>query len=94
MDPNTNNKNLRIKHQTGLRRIPGTTSTGVEQGVTSLSITSYTQQKKAGTASCTQQKRGGTTSCIFTLGIYKVQHYFLDTEKGRWHRFFNTEEER
>ena len=46
------NKHLRIKHQTGLRRIPGTASTGVEQGATSLS-----------TASCTQQKRGGTASC-------------------------------
>ena len=81
MDPNTNNKNLRIKHQTGLRRILGTASTGVEQRVTSLS-----------TALCTQKQSGGTTYSSFTLGCYQVQYRILDTEKGWWHRFFNTEE--
>ena len=83
MDPNTNNKHLRIKHQTELRRIPGTASIGVEQGITSLS-----------TASCTQEQSGGTAYSRFTAGRYQVQHLFLDTEKGQRHRLLNIEEER
>ena len=43
------NKHLRIKHQTWLRRIFGTVSTGVEQGVTSLSTASCTQKQSVGT---------------------------------------------
>ena len=75
-------KHLRIKYQIGLRRIPGTASTGVEQGVTSLS-----------TASCTQEQSGGTAYCRFTPGRYQVQHHFLYTGKVWWHHFFNIEEE-
>ena len=63
--------------------MPGTASTGVEQGITSLNTTS-----------CTQEQRGGTTYKKFTPGRYQVQHRSLDTEKGRWHHFFNAEEER
>ena len=76
-------KHLRIKYQTGLRRIPGTTSTGVEQGVTSLR-----------TAPCTQEQNGGTAYSRFTPGSYQFQHRFLYTDKVWWNRFFNIEEER
>ena len=76
-------KHLRIKYQIGLRRIPGTASTGVEQGVTSLSTTS-----------CTQEQSDSSTYYSFTLAYYQVQHYFLYIEKVRWLCFFNTEEER
>ena len=69
------NKHLRIKHQIGLRIIPGTASTSVEHGITSLSTTSCTKKHSGGTASIgshqsvtssstayfTQKQSGGTT---------------------------------
>ena len=43
-------KHLRINYQIGLRRIPGTTSTCVEQGVTIMSTASSTWKQSGGTA--------------------------------------------